>query len=340
VREQPEIRVDIAPNLRRHITPIELFQSQFSFTFGYLISNFLESGFLFRVISPSYHLEMGFSKNSIYLSRNGIKIENSFDDLNKENHFILVVGYVFPSGIKLTILDNSYSEAADVGADLDIEFRNRTVQQQTVPVYPPNTLIDWVRRQNLVERITYPSKEDFYQAVSSALQSIEDKVKSLGMFHPFWDVVREGNRIIRRVPKREADILPTIKGFLVDICLLKNFQIAGEYPTASGFLDYLITGVLTSGELVQACIEFKHAHSRQIENGLLSQLPTYMKAQGCDFGLYCVMWFKGRYFDAPSIDTDHDLHIHLHTLALENGLTNMKILVYDFSVPSSPSIKI
>jgi len=125
---------------------------------------------------------------------------------------------------------------------------------------------------------------------------------------------------------------------LFDIAIAKNFQIIPEYHIAGWSLDFLITGILKTGEHANICVEFKHAHNPKLVDGLIKQLPAYMKSKGCDFGVYCVLYFKGKYFDEPRGYDDPDkLKLYLNNQAVSAGITNIRVLIIDLSHPKPPS---
>lgn len=45
--------------------------------------------------------------------------------------------------------------------------------------------------------------------------------------------------------------------------------------------------------------EFKNAHSPDLSQGFVKQLPAYMSCEKIRYGIYCVMWFKGKEFKEP-----------------------------------------
>ena len=174
--------------------------------------------------------------------------------------------------------------------------------------------------------------------MTDAIQSIEDKVATLGLQNPFWNITYKGARITSRQPKRETDIHPTIHGLLFDVALAKNLEIVPEYPVAGGRLDFLMSGVLKTGKIVSVCVEFKLAHSgSDLLHGLLKQLPAYMQAKGSDYGIYCVMFFKGQYFDQPVEYDKSSLQFLLHKERIVAGHTNIRELILDFSYTKPPS---
>ncbi len=178
--------------------------------------------------------------------------------------------------------------------------------------------------------------EEFYIQIILSLQSITDKVKNVDMVNAFWDDQYEGRKIITRKPKREPNVKSTIQGLLYDIAILKNIEIIPEYPIGGGLLDFLMLGQIEENGMGSVCIEFKHAHSDDLEHGLIKQLPAYMRAKGTDYGIYCVLYFKGLDFDEPKSGKDELLQ-KLNSTSSDMGLGNIKILVIDLSIELPPS---
>ena len=170
------------------------------------------------------------------------------------------------------------------------------------------------------------------------LQTIEDKIKTIGGLDPFWNIIYDGLRIVDRKPKHETEIHPTIHFLLFDQALAKNVLIIPEYSIAGGNLDFLITGNLKSGDRANVCVEFKLAHSKDIADGLIKQLPAYMRAKGYDFGLYCVLYFKGPNFSGPEeFSSIIDMEIYLNNLKNQGGFENIRLFTIDVSQIIPPS---
>ena len=333
-----DVIIDIAPQIRGHVTPRDLIEANGTLTFWIDPSQFGEkAGYLFKVVSsPDYYLEVGFTKTNFYIARNDQKLEMPIESY-KQSGYVNCYATWQPTELSLLILDKSYDKAVSSGADAINEIEKRKKILRTPPTLPPNSLIAWARRKAIAPTITYDSLSHFYQEVAFALQSIPDKVATVGMYNAFWDITYEGSRIVSRKPKREPDILPIIHGLLFDIATAKNFQVSPEHQIGGGRLDFLISGCLKTGEIANVCVEFKHAHSPDLEDGLLKQLPAYMRAKGCDFGLYCVMFFKGPYFTEPRKYDLRNIDLFLNGLASSAGLSNVRILIFDLSRPKPPS---
>jgi|GEM_PF-1506014 len=336
------VLVGIAPQLRGGVTPRDLMGAEGTFCF---YSNYSEiggdkTGILFNLVSDSYRLEAGFTSTQFYIVRNHDRLELPIQPVYKPTGRLCGFITWSPTELSLSILDESYDEAISKLTDPteeEEEIGRRTKVLKTLVTFPPHSLVEWARAESIAPVTTYRSVEDFNETVTSLLQSIQDKVLAIGLHHPFWDIHYEGPKIISKQPKHETDIHPTIHALLFDIALAKNLQISPEYPIAGGQLDFLVTGVLDTGQMVSVCIEFKHAHSKDLLNGLLKQLPAYMHAKGCNFGLYCVMYFKGVDFVEPKDYSLNQLEILLDGNRISQGLSNIRIIILNLTHKKPPS---
>jgi len=329
--------INIAAQLRGRITPLDLIGANGTLTFwiNYSQLGVGKEGYLFKVATDKYSLEVGFTESSFYIARNGFKLELSIAT-HLPNGYVNCYAMWQPTKLSLLMLDKSYDEAVSSGADAITETENRTKIIKTPPTLPPNSLITWARKKAIAPITAYDSLPHFYQEITSALQSLSDKVGTVNMYNAFWDIIYKGSQIVSRKPKREPDVLPSIHGLLFDIATSKNLEVSPEYHIGKGSLDFLISGQLKSGETAKACVEFKHAHSTKLLNGLMEQLPAYMRTSGCDFGLYCVIYFRGDCFPKPKKCIE-DLEIFLNLKASSAGLLSIRILMFDFSRPKAPS---
>lgn len=332
-----DIIIDIAPQIRGYVTPFDLIEAKGTFTFWISSSQLGEKeGYFFKVNTLDYYLEAGFTKISFYIIRNDQKLEMPIDPF-RQGVFANCYAMWQPTELSILILDSSYDEAIASGANSIDEIEKSKKILITPPIIPPNSLITWARKEEIVSTTIYDSLPHFYQEVTSALQSISDKIATVNMYNAFWDITYKGAKIESRKPKRETDIHPIIHGLIFDIALTKNFEISPEYQIRGGRLDFLISGHLKTGETANVCVEFKHAHSPDLEDGLLKQLPEYMRAKGCNFGLYCVLFFKGSYFTEPNKFELNSIDLYLNGLANSAGLSNIRNLIFNFAHPKPPS---
>ncbi len=334
-----DVIIDIAPRLRGHVTPRDLIEASGTLVFwtNYSQLGASKQGYLFRLTADNYYLEVGFTETSFYIARNESKLEAPIPT-DRPNEYVNCYAMWQPTKLSVSMLDKSYDEAVSSGADAVTEIENRTKEIKTPPLLPPNSLITWARKQAIVPTIVYDSLSHFYQEVVSALQSIPDKAKTANIYNAFWNITYRGLfEIAPRKPKREPDIVALVHGLLFDVATAKHFEVSPQYPLGGGELDFLISGHLKTGETANVCVEFKHAHSNRLRHGLLKQLPEYMQTKGSDFGIYCIMFFKGKYFDKPKKYDVEGLDFYLKNLASSAGLSNIRILVFDLSYPKPPS---
>ena len=336
------VTVELAPQLRGIITPRNLItpNGTFEFQSDYSQIGGDKAGFLFRLSIETYHLEVGFTSTHFYVVRNNQRLEWALKPVFRPRGHIHCFAIWSPTQLSLLILDETYYDAVSAMPNPEEqakEIERRTKTLKTPSTIPPYSLLTWAREEAIAPATAYSSAQRFYEVVVSSFQSITDKVSTIGLHNPFWDMTYDGSKIVSRKPKREPDIHPTIHGLLFDIAIAKNFLITPEYPIAGGRLDFLISGTLSTGEIVSTCVEFKHAHVPDLLDGLLKQLPAYMQAKGSDLGVYCVMYFRGKYFPKPEEYDLIDLSIFLETQRRAAGLHNIRLLMMDFSHQTPPS---
>jgi hypothetical protein len=336
------ISVQIAPPFMGHITPGGVINAKGTIEFKTNYSQVGKgySGSVFIVTAPGYQFEVGFTDEFFYIERNSCRLEYPLRPVFMPHGAVHFFARWSLQQLRLTVIDESFHQTIENQSELDsntAEVERRTLTLETPPTLPPNSLIAWARMQAILPTTFYDSKESFNQTVTSSLESIQNLVTSLGSVNPFWDITYEGPSIANRLPKREPDIQPTIRALLFNIAIAKNLEITPEYPISGGNLDFLVTGPLSTGEICFACIEFKLAHSEALLNGLLEQLPIYMKGKACDFGIYAVLFFKGEFFDEPSGYDTHRLRLFLEKERRKAGLRNILVWILDVSHVPKPS---
>jgi hypothetical protein len=337
-----EVSVEIASHLGGHITPRGLIEPRGTIELktNYAHVGGSNSGHFCKVVSREYQLEIGCTETHFYIMRNADRLEVPIRPIHRLTGSVHILAGWDLTQLSLTVLDDTFTEAIaglQNNEDKVREVQNRQTFLVTVPTIPPNSLLKWARKQAVLPTETYNSVSHFNEIVASSLEAIADPVSSMGSINSFWDITYQGRAIVGRQPKREVDIHPTVHNLLFYIAIAKNLEVTPEYPIAGGRLDFLISAPLADGNTANACIEFKHAHSHDVLDGLLHQLPTYMRAKGCDFGVYCVLYFKGPHFDEPR---DHDLvglRILLEKKKRAAGLGNIRTLMFDFSRREAPS---
>lgn len=122
--------------------------------------------------------------------------------------------------------------------------------------------------------------------------------------------------------------------------MTKNIEVFPEHQTGVGNLDFLLVGDIENIGRCYFCIEIKLAHSQDLEHGLVEQLPSYMRSLRSRYGTYCVLNFKGNWFDKPKIKDNHRLDFYLHLLTKESNIPeveNIRIFIFDFAKELSAS---
>jgi hypothetical protein len=204
-----------------------------------------------------------------------------------------------------------------------IGFRGPSISRWVTlddPRPAPASLIRWARRRNLVPTEEFESEHAFVERVHSSLSFLQDKIDEMASPEVFWDVVRDGQRIVRRTPKRETDLQSLIHALLSDQMLVAGIEVVPEYQTGAGRLDFMFMGRMRGGGIAKLCAEFKTAHSSDLLHGIRTQLPAYMRSTNVDHGTYCVLEFRGEWFDEPRTD-DVTLTALLGRAAAEAGLS-------------------
>lgn len=241
---------------------------------------------VFRVEDDNFVFQLGFKGSQIHFQRNKTISVVSTDDLVKDGRCQLIAMW---SPIELTII-------------CGWEDHRKEIRIQTDAIVPPQPLLDWARKNNLLPTIEYNSEEEFRSKVYSCLDSIQDRINDAGCYNSFWNLKYKGNKIESRSPKKETDVHRLVHCVLSDQLLMSSIDIVPEYKTGVGDLDFMFIGGLSGKGLVKMCTEFKNAHSPGLIDGLLYQLPSYMGSKQVQYGAYCILNYKGDWFDEPYED--------------------------------------
>jgi hypothetical protein len=336
------IEIKIAPPFRSHVTPRGVIEPEGTIEFR---TNYSEvgdghSGYIFFVRAQNYSLEVGFTTKTFYIERDAYRLEYPLKPVFMPAGNVHFFAMWSTNQLKLTVLDESYRQdlAPEItSSDQIAAVDKRSAVLETPATIPPNSLLSWARNQAILPSDSYETNKSFYQAVVDSIESIQDIVTSFGLVNPFWDITYDGHKIVSRLPKREPDIQPTMRALLFQISIAKNFEIVPEYPVSGGNLDFLITAPLSTGGLLNSCVEFKLAHSDNLLHGLLHQLPAYMKAKACEFGVYSVLYFKGKYFNEPTSHDPHSLRLLLEKERRKAGLRDIRTMVLNLGHMRTPS---
>lgn len=302
-----EVVVALAPEIEGRFTPQHLLAPEATIQIWQTVDEVRRqrSGVLMHVEAPGLVFEIGFRESSPYIRRNDAELSYQVDPstLTKDGKVMWTFAW------SPVLLDISFHDPTfdDEMAGAQTEAEKKVVQAQRVkrlatPAFRlPDAVTSWLRMKALLPKKLYRSAEELWSTVREALEDIDQLIKHTGKANPFWDVSYKGQKIVGRQPKKETDCHAAIQLLLDKTALAKSLEIIPEFSTAGGQLDFLVLGRLESGQMARICIEFKHAHSKDLQQGLLTQLPEYMSSQRSAHGLYGVLWFKGRDFGEPQL---------------------------------------
>jgi len=331
--DEQDIQVNITlPNA----TPNDLFTSTGTLMGGF-DNQILSPGnivLFFRILSPLYKFEFGIKNGNLILRRNQDRLEMPIaPSMNEQGHLALIAQWS-PTELCLASIDASHDQIVPFITDTSalskkVEKTKKVIKTATTLI--PISLVNWLRNQRIAPVKEYASVRDLHSTVTFMLQSIEDRVKTDNLYSFFWSDDKSK-------PRNEPQIHPLVHGLLRDSALIKGLDIIPEYQTGRGKLDFLVMGNLTSGDRGTVCVEFKNAHSNDLEHGLESQLPEYMYTRGSENGIYCVLCYKGEKFNKPIRFKDvHEISIYLQKKAITAGLTNIRVIVLDLYFGKPPS---
>jgi hypothetical protein len=244
-------------------------------------TNFQLDGHIFYLRADDYLFSADISKGHIRMRRNDYEVDVLASKGPRGSQWITIFLGWTPEKLQV-----SY------GVIPSLSGRPNAEREVATPyTAAPPALIRWLRKQNLVETITYASEADFRYKVSSVLVTLQDTVDAMTSEDAFWDLEYDANRIISRKPKREADVHPLLHAFLLDQFLMSGIEVMPEHAMGAGRLDFLLVATVRGVGLVKTCMEVKSAHSDDLFHGLTKQLPMYMSNAGAHDGIYLVLWY-------------------------------------------------
>jgi hypothetical protein len=198
--------------------------------------------------------------------------------------------------------------------------QSKHAPQRALAIKPrptPLHLLTLARKEALLPTTEYLNRDAFLARVHSGLSFVQDKIDEMPNLDIFWNLTYAGNTVVARTPKREKDILPAIQCLLSDYSITSGIQVIPEMTTAAGRVDFCFVGHIRGQGAHTVCAEFKCAHSDELFRGVEFQLPSYLESLRTMDGTYCILDFRGRDFDQPTLPTS-ELHRQL-TIAAERG---------------------
>lgn len=316
----------IAPQFKGSITFHDLLSSEGTLTFTTNQISTKHDGLVFRLVSDSYNLQLAFGNESIIFQRNGAVSVCTLSDLKKVSEKLRVILiWTYDS----LVIDCGYSYDA-----------RKVIKIETEPFVPPADLIRWARLHDLLHKVKYVSELELRNTVYSLLQTVNMKISESDSYKSYWNITYEGNRIVSKEPKRETEIQPLIHSMLSDICLVNGLDVIPEYKTGQGNIDFAFMGYVENIGNRKICVEFKLAHSKDLEHGLVVQLPAYMRVCGSQFGAYCVLNYYSNDEQLCKYDGTH-IDFYLSRIADTNGnpiLKDIRIFIFEFIKPLTASV--
>lgn len=155
------------------------------------------------------------------------------------------------------------------------------------------------------------SESDFLKTIYNTISQFKYYIEDTNWIDAFWDgdveVEIDGKKHkIPATPKNETKIQPTIYVFFRHSLNPLGIHVLRETDEGIGKLDFKFLITIRGNIPLNVCAEFKLAHNEQLEHGLTTQLPLYLKASPSRSGIFLVMWFKdekGKYFNRPANKT-------------------------------------
>ena len=321
-----EPKLSVCPQFKGAVTFHDLLSAEGTVTFITDRSTIRNDGLLFNLLADNFILSVSIQNESIVFQRNetvSVCTLSGLKEISRNLRVILIWTYTE------LIIDCGYS----------YETR-KVIKVNSNPSAPPSDLIKWARLNDLIRRETYKTEIDLRNTVYSALQTVNKKISESDSYKTFLNISYDGNKIIKKEPKKEIEIQPIIQCILSDIFLLNGIEVIPEYKTGQGNIDFAFLGFVESLGNRKICVEFKLAHSTDLENGLLVQLPVYMKISGSEFGAYCVLNFFTD--DEQLVKYNRmKLDFYLNRLADNSGnplLQNVRVFIFDLNKPLSASV--
>lgn len=260
------------------------------------VGDFRRGGVFFELVSTSYVFSLSSQNGALVFRRNDYVCILNLDQFSENEKVMMFAAWTHN---KMSLCCGNKSREI------------LRVTTETSPISAPPELIKKARMNSLIPVSSFKTKYDFRQRVYSALSTIQAKIHEGDAYKSFWNIKYDGQAIKERSPKTEPEIQPLIHCFLSDQMLVSGIEVIAEPHTGSGKTDFLLVANVTDIGLTKICVEVKLAHSKDLHKGLREQLPEYMKAHKAEFGAYCVLDFKGEWFDKPKLLDGKSLELYL-----------------------------
>ena len=311
----------ISDSFKGYLTNSDLLMNTGSLCFKINKNEIQNGGFLFSIAYEKFIFNLQLYQNSFSVQRNSYISVLTLDNLPSDKNLFFTLTWSFSN---LNLYCKYGKEISEI---LKTEI-------ETKPIVPPNELINWCKKNNLLEIVEFESEEEFREKIHSCLLSIQNKVFESGSYSQFWNIEYSGFKKTNEKPKREIEVQPIIHALLSDQLLMSSIEIIPEYKTSEGNLDFLFIGKIKNKGNKYFFAEFKNAHSKKLEDGLLNQLPTYMQNKNINYGAYCILNYDDDIYNEKILKLDK-----LHSNSKNPYLKNCRIIRFDLKKPISASRK-
>jgi hypothetical protein len=224
----------------------------------------------FKVSAINYRASVSFCKGVLKFERNGyineLGIEGEFGSLIgvcfRWNPNQITCGYAFTAGINFQ--------------DHDSWFPTTTKDVDTPFTVVPASVFQAVLTDDSCDDGFYRSSEDLLRTLTKVLECIERGVHRHAAQRLLWRA--DG-------PVPEPEVTRFVGAQLTHYGNLLSFQVLTESRAGSGDTDFHITAHTRRGSRIEIALEGKYAHSQDLMDEVLRQLPSYMRALSADFGI-------------------------------------------------------
>ena len=188
-----------------------------------------------------------------------------------------------------------------------------------------NDIRKFIIETNIVDRKSF--LDYCYKFLTITLQK---SIEFGGLHKSFWT---DKNGI--STPISEPAAQPIIYNLIRYLLEIKGIKVSRETSAADGSLDFHFYYNKDSTSM-NVCVELKNAHHNNLEHGIKSQLPLYIKDVGNAEGIFMVLWYKSSEFNKPeNFNTPQDLYTFL--LSLIPKKFHIKPLIINCTKKVSPS---
>lgn len=163
--------------------------------------------------------------------------------------------------------------------------------------------------------------------------TIKKSIEYHGLEKYFWQECDS-----KMIPVIERFAYPIIFNELRSICEAKGIFLGHDIVAGVGKVDFHMFTLDTNRRPINVCVEVKNAHSSHLQNGIESQLPSYIDSIGNKQGIYLVLWYRHEQYKKPKkYEYIHDIISFLQDHSPSNY--DIRVMVIDCTPKVRPSKK-